>query len=387
MWHNVRGKNGYIHWTPERYIEKKEFKTWGERLFYPPVLIGEQTEPKKATSYRLVGFYKPAQASKPGKQGSGRSGRQKSIKERLKRISQKSPEVMVKITGGDFSSKMMKKHVDYISRNGQVPLNTEDEEIIKGRIDKTEIEDRWGHELTEEGKNEYKENYHVVFSMPPETPREEFRAATIETIGKLFKGHQYYWAEHQDTDHPHIHVVVKAKDINGKRLKTKKADLHRWREQYAKTLREHGLTAEATKRAQRGKILKPDKTQLYQLRRRGEMPEVSKKQKAEQQNRAKQGEKYQDTPAIKKARRTRYAVVHIYKNIITELNQSNDAEDKKLAKELGQYLKDMKAQTPEQQQYYNKAKAELDKANRLQKDLERQQRITIKRGKDKDKEK
>ncbi|SCC04550.1 hypothetical protein GA0061082_10729 [Snodgrassella sp. R-53583] len=50
---------------------------------------------------------------------------------------------------------------------------------------------------------------------------------------------------------------------------------------------------------------------------------------------------------MKKACRARYAVVHIYKNIINELNQSSDPEDKKLAKQLAQYIRNIKKTKPQ----------------------------------------
>jgi hypothetical protein len=362
-------------------IESINFSTWGERLFFPQYIQRRA----KAIKYYVVGEQRHVVRFKKSANRSSSTNCKKCLKKRLSRIANHVPEVMVKITGSDHSAKMLKAHIDYISRNGDIALTTEHEEQIHQRISKQELQQRWGHELTEKGKSVYAESYHIVFSMPPNTPRIEFRQATEETIKKLFAGHQYYYAEHQDTEHPHVHVVVKALDINGKRLSTKKADLHRWRQYFAHTLREHGVQAEATKRAQRAKILKADKSKLYQLKKRGQEPILNQEQRIQQQEKANHGINYQDSFAIKKARKTRYAVIHIYNSIIKELDKSSQSSDKQLVMDLKKYLKDMKAQPPAQQIYYNLAKAELEKANKIQKELQQQQRIIV-QSKDKDKQ-
>lgn len=359
-----------------------DFSTWGERLFF-----SKHVRRTRAINYRVIGSNNVSIGFKRSVGISGSSGRRKGLRDRFSRIANNVPEVMVKITGSDHSAKMLKAHIDYISRNGEVPLITEQQENIHERIPKKELQERWGYDLTEGGKNTYAESYHIVFSMPPNTPRIEFRQATEKTINELFFGHQYYYAEHQDTEHPHLHVVVKALDINGKRLSTKKADLHRWRMHYARTLREYGIQAEASKRAQRAKILKGDKSKLYQLKKRGQEPILNQEQKVKQWEKAKSGIDYQDSIAIKKARKTRYAVINLYNSMIKELDKSTSSDDKQLAEDLRKYLKSMKAQTPEQQNYYNLAKAELNKANKLQNQLQEQQRITVlNRTKDKQQE-
>jgi hypothetical protein len=50
---------------------------------------------------------------------------------------------------------------------------------------------------------------------------------------------------------PHVHLCVKARGIDGIRINPRKDDLQRWRERFAERLREHGVEAEATRRAER----------------------------------------------------------------------------------------------------------------------------------------
>ena len=78
------------------------------------------------------------------------------------------------------------------------------------------------------------------------------------------------------------------------------------------------------------------------------------------------------------ARKSRYAVINIYNNLVNELSKSNQELDKKLAEELKTYVKQMKSQSVQQQNYYNLAKAEITKANKLKAQLEKQNIIKTK---------
>jgi type IV secretory pathway VirD2 relaxase len=60
--------------------------------------------------------------------------------------------------------------------------------------------------------------------------------------------HRYVMALHTDEPHPHVHVVLKAVNEEGRRLNIKKATLQEWRAKFAANLREQGVAANATPR-------------------------------------------------------------------------------------------------------------------------------------------
>ena len=60
--------------------------------------------------------------------------------------------------------------------------------------------------------------------------------------------HRYVMALHTDEPHPHVHVVLKAVNEQGRRLNIKKATLQEWRAKFAAYLREQGVAANATPR-------------------------------------------------------------------------------------------------------------------------------------------
>jgi hypothetical protein len=76
-------------------------------------------------------------------------------------------------------------------------------------------------------------------------------------------------ALHTHQQHPHVHLVVKAEGIDGRRLHIDKAMLREWRQDFARMMREQGIAANATPRSARGQTKRAAKDAFYRTRRRG----------------------------------------------------------------------------------------------------------------------
>ena len=222
----------------------------------------------------LFGQAKPAKTAKrvqlPGLAGGGgmRSGGPRTsaaaVRAKLTLTTRKAPEVMVKISGSAKTLVKIKNHLDYISRNGDVSLETESGEILTGRDQVRELRDDWrdfGDPLPEVSK--FRETINVVLSMPPGTDRLSVTRAARDFAAHIFAAnHQYVFAVHTDEAHPHVHLVIKARGFNGRRLNPNKSALQTWRDTFAAKLGENGITANATKRIVRGvtRQAKPQRT-------------------------------------------------------------------------------------------------------------------------------
>jgi type IV secretory pathway VirD2 relaxase len=89
--------------------------------------------------------------------------------------------------------------------------------------------------------------------MPPGTNPDKVLSAVQTLCREEFAlKHRYVMALHTDSSHPHVHVVLKAKSEQGKRLNIQKATLKEWREKFAQHLRAQGVAASAMPRAVRG---------------------------------------------------------------------------------------------------------------------------------------
>ncbi len=186
----------------------------------------------------------------------------------IKSVVRKAPEVMVKVTGSSSGMKTVKHHLDYISRNGQVELVNEAGQTINGIAELRALREQLkASQIPDDSKK--REFIHVMFSMPPGTGEKQVREAVAQFCQEEFSNRRYVMAQHDDTDHSHVHVCVSTRDIDRAdeaRLSPRKEDLFRWRQGFADKLREQGVEAAASERRHRFKFQKSEHPVLRQIR-------------------------------------------------------------------------------------------------------------------------
>ncbi|MBZ7942838.1 MobP1 family relaxase [Campylobacter molothri] len=175
-----------------------------------------------------------------------------------KNMFRKNTEVVVKITSGSKNYQALLKHLDYISRDGNVELITNDFDKYIGKDEILEVKRIFKNEgapipLYKEGAKEKRHTINMVFSMKEHstTPKEKLQQAAIIALKKSYPNNFFVLAFHADTDNPHCHICLKVADKNGKRINPKKADLANLRSEFAKALNELGVEAKATSKKQR----------------------------------------------------------------------------------------------------------------------------------------
>jgi Plasmid recombination enzyme len=204
---------------------------------------------------------------------SGPSRRDRFSLEQIELISRtvnRAPEVMVKMLNqGGRNLAAVRRHVDYLDRDGKLPIETDDGQRLQGKGISRVLLDHWDLDLEEERpaaeikarqtRDPPKLVHKVLFSMPAGTPPKKVLAA-VKNFAREEFGAKYRYAMvlHTDEPHPHVHMVVKAMGDNGKRLNIRRDTLRHWRTEFARHLREQGVAANATERAARG-VTKPRK--------------------------------------------------------------------------------------------------------------------------------
>jgi hypothetical protein len=193
----------------------------------------------------------------------------------------RTPEVMVKVLSrGGQDLKAVGRHVAYLSRGGDLDIETDDGQRLSGRGVEKELLENWDLDLEERrtGGLEYwsrrsppKLVHKLMFSMPAGTPPDKVLAAVKNFAREEFGlKHRYAMVLHTDEPHPHVHVVVKAISEQGVRLHIRKATLRDWRREFARHLRTLGVAANATDRAMRGQRRSPKRDGIYRAEQRGE---------------------------------------------------------------------------------------------------------------------
>lgn len=201
----------------------------------------------------------------------GRRAAEESARAQLMRVARRVPEVMVKITGRTRDGGHLQRHLDYISRNGKLPLEGPDGERLEGRAAVDALAEDWAAEVAAEPRRrrDAPVSLSVVLSMPAGTDplrvRDSARAFALATFGERFP---WVFALHTDDRHPHVHLTVRMLGRDGERLNPRKADLQAWREGFARALRAREVEAEATPRRARGVVRKPERIAVRKLRER-----------------------------------------------------------------------------------------------------------------------
>src|SRR5438876_2736242 len=215
-----------------------------------------------------------------GRRGPGHRPLTRAEVEHVSRTARRVPEVMIKVSGGARSLRGVRAHLDYIGREGEGVVETDDGARLQEKgFEKALVKD-WDLDLDEHrrhtqravgvGRKPPKLVHNLVFSMPKGTPPDKVHAA-VRTFAreKFALQHRYALALHTDQGHPHVHVVVKAESEQGVRLNIRKATLREWRRDFAQYLRELGIEANATERAVRGKRESAKLDGIYRAERRG----------------------------------------------------------------------------------------------------------------------
>jgi hypothetical protein len=205
--------------------------------------------------------------------------------EQIQRTVRRTPEAVVKVLARASNDiKAVGKHMDYIGRNGQLELETDDGDRQSDRIGRDVLDD-WDIDLDDvrrqatlaarKGRKPPKLVHKLMFSMPPGTPPDKVLEAVRNFAREEFWGqHRYAFVLHTDEAHPHVHLVLKAVNEQGVRLNINKATLRHWRFEFARNLRLLGVEANATERAVRGETRKAQKDGIYRAAQRGDSTHV-----------------------------------------------------------------------------------------------------------------
>ena len=285
---------------------------WGDRLFYPGNRI-VKTKPQ------------------PKLGASAARQRAAAIRERIEAtVVRRAPQVMVKVTGGGRGMKAIAAHFRYISKNGRLDIEDERGETMRGKDTLPELADDWrfGGTLIDD-IGDRRGAFNIMLSMPRGTDPLTVQRAAREFAKVELADHKYVMVLHDHQANPHVHISVRAESKHGKRLNPRKADLHRWRETFAEKLRGHGVEAEATRQATRGRDRNYESLWRIKAREDGRLRTSPVNTKSGQ-----------------RARATRAEAVEAWMQVCRALASSGDAVDRELARSIAVFVREMPPTTP-----------------------------------------
>jgi hypothetical protein len=202
--------------------------------------------------------------------------------EHVRRTVDRTPEVMIKVLSkGGQDVQAVRRHLAYLSRRGDLELETDEGERVAGKDAQKALLEDWGLDVYEDRRRSGllpredhrppKLVHKLMFSMPAGTRANKVLQAVRNFATEEFAlRHRYAMVLHTDEPHPHVHMVLKAVSEDGERLNIRKETLRRWRAEFARHLRMLGVPANATERAVRGETRMPKLDGIYRAMRRGE---------------------------------------------------------------------------------------------------------------------
>ena len=281
---------------------------WGERLFYPRNRIVKSHTPQLQPHLHAT------------------QDRAAAVRARIEATVRRAPQVMVKFTGGGRGMGAIAAHFRDISKGGRLDIEDDRGVVERGKDAVREIERQWwqfgGARIDQEGHR--REAFNIMLSMPRGTDPLAVQHAAREFAKIEFAEHRYVMVLHEHQANPHVHLSVKAESKHGLRLNPRKADPQRWRETFAERLRERGIDAEATRPATRGEVR--NRESLWRQRAQDE------------------GRPQAHRPANKAGTATRLSrneSLAAWKRIAMTLAHSDSLDDRKLARQIIEFVKDM----------------------------------------------
>ena len=261
---------------------------------------------------------------------------------KLARIVRGAPEVVVKVTGRQQGGSHVKAHLEYIGRKGAVEIETRDGEILTAEEDIAERAAEWSDTLEWRSRPTVS-SVSLIFSMPKGTdPEKVLGAVRALAHAELSDNHDYVLALHTDTPRPHVHLTVQAEGLDRTRFNPRPVQLHRFRERFARELRERGIAAEATPRRARGRGVAGSSMALVKLRARlvsgtsGVMTE-SDRRTNEQAIAVARGQA--ELPLFIAKGKTRWQEIRrAYQQAALALDATGQSEDRTLASDVRKYL-------------------------------------------------
>lgn len=172
----------------------------------------------------------------------------------LWRIVSNAPQAVVILLPGLRTASQLQAHLNYVTRGGSLALRDEAGLALNGRDDLRELVDDWKvvERLDSRRRSDAPLARRLVLSGPAGASPVAVEAAAALHLSRTHASHPHVRVAHNDTAHPHVHVVIRSLGRNRSRLTPHSRDLVLYREGFAQALRDVGIEADASPRWLRG---------------------------------------------------------------------------------------------------------------------------------------
>jgi len=148
-------------------------------------------------------------------------------------VTAKHGQAVVKILSFGHGRQSVRNQASYISRKAELALEDQDGNQIEGSEELKDLVDDWSVDFSE--FLNARDSMHMQISVPIGSDRAAAHDAVRAFAAEVFsENHEYVFVRHDDTEHPHSHIIVKTKGYDGIKLNPRKKELAAWRDVYAR---------------------------------------------------------------------------------------------------------------------------------------------------------
>ena len=193
-----------------------------------------------------------------------------STREHKLAVARGASQVVFKLLSKGSGLKSLSQVSSYISDGSKKEIIT-DSEIVSDAAALKRLKLSWLEDFNHRGKRRNSIDFvHVALSVPRGSDRNATEAAALAMLRDNFQTRRWMAVRHDNTDNPHVHVILQNRDFDNNPLPLRKADLLDYREMWAASCRAQGLNVEAILRSERGQTSKSLKMAQVKLIDRGE---------------------------------------------------------------------------------------------------------------------
>ncbi|MCP3670358.1 MAG: relaxase/mobilization nuclease domain-containing protein [Gammaproteobacteria bacterium] len=269
-------------------------------------------------------------------------------------------QAILKVSSYAKSLKGVRDHLQYIARENELPLEDPQGNVLSDRGEIEDVLDHWFADA--DRRKNARMTVNIILSAPAGSDREAVQAAVRDFARSQFsENHDYLFAMHNDTDHPHAHLSVKLRGYDGQKLRLGKQELFDLRSRFAESLRERGIQAVATSRASRAVGTKGDNLAITKMKKaiaKGEMHERLWTIESAAKEAIETAEESVHDP-WEKAMLTRHAqVLSEYGLMVETLRTSKNTEHHTMAETIEGYAKALTPPQTRRQQFVQQYRAQ-----------------------------
>lgn len=173
-------------------------------------------------------------------------------------IVQRRPQALLKVTSFGRGTMKVGEHARYITRKGELEIETETGERLSARPAIRSLIAEWAEEgfapaAKIDQQRRARDTANIVLGVPPGADREQLSNAVRAFAAEAFAGHRYAWVRHDDTAAPHVHLMLHLTKENGRKPHLSVKQTEAWRGLFAAHARAHGIEVDASRAWERGR--------------------------------------------------------------------------------------------------------------------------------------